>query len=104
MKKTLKIHQPDVSNLLRRKISKFSTGKLIQFAVRLNLDVRLELKAAATQSRGFHRFFGDAELDSDFLIGFAGSDLFQDVHFAVRKFILADVLGELQGDLRWNSL
>jgi hypothetical protein len=53
---------------------------------------------------GFHRFFGDAELDSDFLIGFAGSDLFQDVHFAVRKFILADVLGDLQGDLRWNSL
>ena len=51
LKKTLKIHQPDVSNLLRGKISKFSTGKLIQFAVRLNLDVRVELKEAATQSR-----------------------------------------------------
>ena len=49
LKKTLKIHQPDVSNLLRGKISKFSTGKLIQFAVRLNLDVRVELKEAATQ-------------------------------------------------------
>ena len=51
LKKTLKIHQPDVSNLLRGKISKFSTGKLIQFAVRLNLGVRVELKEAATQNR-----------------------------------------------------
>ena len=51
LKKTLKIHQPDVSNLLRGKISRFSTGKLIQFAVRLNLDVRVELKEAATQNR-----------------------------------------------------
>jgi predicted XRE-type DNA-binding protein len=51
LKKTLKIHQPDVSNLLRGKISKFSTGKLIQFAVRLNLDVRVELKEAATRKR-----------------------------------------------------
>jgi predicted XRE-type DNA-binding protein len=44
LKKTLNIHQPDVSNLLRGKISKFSTGKLIQFAVRLSLDVRVQLK------------------------------------------------------------
>ena len=51
LKKTLKIHQPDVSNLLRGKISKFSTGKLIQFAVRLNLDVRVELKEAPAQKR-----------------------------------------------------
>ena len=51
LKKTLKIHQPDVSNLLRGKISKFSTGKLIQFAVRMNLGVRVELKEAPTQKR-----------------------------------------------------
>ena len=51
LKKTLKIHQPDVSNLLRGKISKFSTGKLIQFAVRLNLNVRIDLKEAAIQNR-----------------------------------------------------
>lgn len=44
LKTVLRIHQPDVSNLLRGKISKFSTGKLIQFAVRLNLDVRVQLK------------------------------------------------------------
>lgn len=44
LKATLRIHQPDVSNLLRGKISKFSTGKLIQFAVRLNLGVRVQLK------------------------------------------------------------
>jgi predicted XRE-type DNA-binding protein len=51
LKKTLKIHQPDVSNLLRGKISKFSTGKLIQFAMRLNLGVRIELKEGPTQKR-----------------------------------------------------
>jgi len=51
LKKTLRIHQPDVSNLLRGKISKFSTGKLIQFAVRLNLGVRVVLKEAPTQKR-----------------------------------------------------
>jgi predicted XRE-type DNA-binding protein len=44
LKKILKIHQPDVSNLLKGKISKFSTGKLIQFAVRLNLGVHVQLK------------------------------------------------------------
>jgi predicted XRE-type DNA-binding protein len=44
LQKILKIHQPDVSNLLRGKISKFSTGKLIQFAVRLNLHVHVQLK------------------------------------------------------------
>ena len=51
LKKTLNIHQPDVSNLLRGKISKFSTGKLIQFAVRLSLDVRVQLKEPKTQKR-----------------------------------------------------
>jgi len=51
LKRTLKAYQPDVSNLLRGKISKFSTGKLIQFAVRLNLDVRVQLKKAKTQKR-----------------------------------------------------
>ena len=40
---TLKIHQPDVSNLLRGKLSKFSTAKLIQFAVRLNLGIQVKL-------------------------------------------------------------
>jgi predicted XRE-type DNA-binding protein len=41
----LKVHQPDVSNLLRGKLSKFSTAKLISFAVRLNLDVQVRLTA-----------------------------------------------------------
>jgi predicted XRE-type DNA-binding protein len=39
----LKIHQPDVSNLLRGKLSKFSTAKLIQFAVRLDLGIQVKL-------------------------------------------------------------
>ena len=51
LERTLRIHQPDVSNLLRGKISKFSTGKLIQFAVRLNLDVRVQLKEPKAQRR-----------------------------------------------------
>ena len=51
LKTALKIHQPDVSNLLRGKISKFSTGKLIQFAVRLSLDVHVQLKEPKAQKR-----------------------------------------------------
>jgi predicted XRE-type DNA-binding protein len=41
--RSLKVHQPDVSNLLRGKLSKFSTAKLITFAVRLNLGVQVKL-------------------------------------------------------------
>lgn len=40
---SLKVHQPDVSNLLRGKLSKFSTAKLITFAVRLDLGVQIKL-------------------------------------------------------------
>ena len=43
---TLRIHQPDVSNLLRGKLSKFSTAKLISFAVRLDLGVQVKLTAS----------------------------------------------------------
>jgi predicted XRE-type DNA-binding protein len=46
----LKAHQPDVSNLLKGKISKFSITKLIQFAVRLNLIPQINmLPAKSTQ-------------------------------------------------------
>jgi predicted XRE-type DNA-binding protein len=41
----LKVHQPDVSNLLKGKISKFSVTRLIQFAGRLNFDTRIEMGA-----------------------------------------------------------
>jgi predicted XRE-type DNA-binding protein len=51
LNKTLNIHQPDVSNLLRGKISKFSIGKLIQFAVRLSLGVRVQVKEPKTPKR-----------------------------------------------------
>jgi hypothetical protein len=37
--------QPDVSNLLRGKISRISITKLIQFASRLNLDARIKVTA-----------------------------------------------------------
>lgn len=39
----LKVHQPDVSNLLRGKLSRFSTSKLITFSLRLNLGVHVKL-------------------------------------------------------------
>lgn len=39
----LKAHQPDVSNLLKGKISRVSITKLIQFAGRLNLDARIKV-------------------------------------------------------------
>lgn len=41
----LGIHQPEVSHLLSGKISKFSAGTLIQYAVRLNLSVHVSLSA-----------------------------------------------------------
>jgi len=44
----LKVHQPDVSNLLNGKISRFSVTKLIQLAARLNLHAELKIKSAGT--------------------------------------------------------
>ena len=44
----LKAHQPDVSNLLRGKISRISITKLIQFAGRLNLDARVKVSPTKT--------------------------------------------------------
>ncbi len=41
----LAIHQPDVSNLLTGRVSKFSVGKLIKFAGRLNLGAQIRLIA-----------------------------------------------------------
>jgi predicted XRE-type DNA-binding protein len=40
----LKIHQPDASLLQRGKLSKFSIMKLMQFAERLSLSVRLRVE------------------------------------------------------------
>ncbi len=42
----LKAHQPDVSNLLKGKISRVSITKLIQFAGRLNLDAQIRVTPA----------------------------------------------------------
>jgi predicted XRE-type DNA-binding protein len=39
----LGMHQPDVSKLLNGKISKFSVGKLIQFAGKLQLGAQVKL-------------------------------------------------------------
>ena len=39
----LGIHQPDVSNLLTGRVSKFSVGKLIKFAGKLNLGAQVKL-------------------------------------------------------------
>jgi predicted XRE-type DNA-binding protein len=39
----LGIHQPDVSTLLSGRVSKFSVGKLIQFAGKLNLVAEVKL-------------------------------------------------------------
>ncbi len=51
LKMALKIHQPDVSNLMRGKIYRFSTGKLIQFAVSLNFGVHVQLSAPKSSKR-----------------------------------------------------
>jgi predicted XRE-type DNA-binding protein len=39
----LGIHQPDVSHLLNGRVSKFSVGKLIKFAGKLNLGAKVKL-------------------------------------------------------------
>ena len=49
--KLLGIHQPDVSNLLNGKVSKFSVGKLIKFAGRLDLGAKVTLTRPAPQTR-----------------------------------------------------
>ena len=41
----LEVHQPDVSNLLSGRISRFSVGTLIQYAVRLDMGVKVKLSA-----------------------------------------------------------
>lgn len=48
----LKVHQPDVSNLLNGKISRFSVTKLIQLAARLDLHAEVKITSAGT---GRHR-------------------------------------------------
>ena len=42
----LGVHQPDVSNLLSGKLSKFSVGTLIQYAVKLDMRIQVHLTAA----------------------------------------------------------
>jgi predicted XRE-type DNA-binding protein len=44
--KVLRVHQPDVSNLLRGKLNLFSITKLCQYADRLKLKVRIEVEGA----------------------------------------------------------
>jgi predicted XRE-type DNA-binding protein len=41
----LKLHQPDVSNLLRGKLSKFSITKLIQLAAKMDLEARVQVQS-----------------------------------------------------------
>jgi Helix-turn-helix domain len=53
----VQVHQPDVSNLLRGKLSKFSTAKLITFAVRLNLGVHVKLTEPKKQKGIAPRIF-----------------------------------------------
>jgi predicted XRE-type DNA-binding protein len=45
----LGIHQPDVSNLLNGRISKFSVTKLLKFAGKLNLGVEVRLTSKRTR-------------------------------------------------------
>ncbi len=46
----LKVHQPDVSNLLNGKIGRFSVGRLIQFAARLDLNAEVRITAPKSGS------------------------------------------------------
>ena len=46
--KRLKVYQPDVSNLLNGKLSKFSAGTLIHYAAALDIRVQVKLTAPKT--------------------------------------------------------
>ena len=48
--KVLQVHQPDVSNLLRGKLSLFSITKLCQYADRLKLRVRIQVENAHVEN------------------------------------------------------
>ena len=43
--KLLKVHQPDVSNLLKGRVSKFSVQQLITFAARISPKMTMSVKA-----------------------------------------------------------
>lgn len=49
--RVLKVHQPDVSNLLNGKIGRFSVGRLIQFAARLDLNAEVTITAAKSKPK-----------------------------------------------------
>ena len=51
MAKRLGIHQPEVSSLLNGKLSKFSSGTLIHYAVVLNMGVSVKLTAPKQKRR-----------------------------------------------------
>ena len=53
----LKTHQPDVSNLLKGKISRVSITRLIQYAGRLNLEARVKIapRSASVSNTKKHR-------------------------------------------------
>jgi predicted XRE-type DNA-binding protein len=50
----LGVLQPEVSNLLTGKVSKFSVGKLIKFAGKLNLGARVKLTRPSGRPRVTH--------------------------------------------------
>lgn len=47
----LEIHQPDASNLLNGRVSKFSVGKLIKFAGKLNLAAEVKITELPSAGR-----------------------------------------------------
>jgi predicted XRE-type DNA-binding protein len=49
--RVLKVHQPDVSNLLNGKIGRFSVGRLIQFAARLDLNAEVRITVPKSGGR-----------------------------------------------------
>jgi len=48
----LEVHQPEVSNLLTGKLSKFSAGTLILYAVKLGLNVQVKITTPAKSKQG----------------------------------------------------
>jgi len=66
--RALKVHQPDVSNLLNGKIGRFSVGRLIQFAARLNLHAEVKITNPRLQSQGLAESVAGRAMQEDQVI------------------------------------
>ena len=65
----LGVHQPEISHLLNGRLSKFSAGTLIQYAVRLDLGVHVKLTAPKSRKPALKRAVKTRDANRTMLAG-----------------------------------